>query len=222
MHSLELVTPEQTFGYLTTVSGPLYRNNKWGRQPYWQCLCKCGISVCVRQANLLNGHTQSCGCYRTERTIETLVRHGESKRIGMPSSPEWRAWVAMRSRCTKPSSRYYKHYGGRGIIVCERWQSFENFLADMGRKPSVSHSIERCDVNGNYAPDNCVWATVEVQAQNKRNSVLLTFRGETLCAAEWSRRTKIKYELLLRRKRDGWDDARCFKEFAALGETVGA
>jgi hypothetical protein len=98
----------------------------------------------------------------------------------------------MKGRCGSPSNRNYKGYGGRGIKVCERWGRYENFLADMGRRPSPTHSIERKNNNGDYEPENCVWATKKEQGRNKRNNRWFTHDGETLTLSEWARKRGIK------------------------------
>jgi hypothetical protein len=112
----------------------------------------------------------------------------------------------MKSRCLNPRNKRYADYGGRGVQVCDRWiNSFENFLADMGLRPSDSHSIERKDNDGNYSPDNCIWATREVQERNRRNNLLITYNGLTLTAAEWARRTGLKRATIEARYHAGWD-----------------
>ncbi len=109
--------------------------------------------------------------------------------------PEYHAWYDMWARCTNPAQGNYKHYGGRGIKVCDRWLEFVNFLADMGARPD-GLTLERKDVNGDYEPSNCMWATRSQQQQNKRNSNLISWRGETLCVSEWARRLGAKRSTL--------------------------
>src|SRR6266508_728705 len=128
----------------------------------WACLCECGTTITVARGALRTRETQSCGCLKRQRTRETHTTHGQS------NSPEWRAWRNMRQRCKNRRHPKYRDYGGRGITVCDRWASFENFLADMGPKPSPAHSIDRIDVNGNYEPGNCRWATPKEQRLNQR------------------------------------------------------
>lgn len=125
--------------------------------------------------------------------------HGESSRSGNESTPEYAAWKTMHQRCAGA----HRNYGGRGIKVCDRWSSYPLFLADMGRKPTAKHTIERIDNNGSYHPENCRWATRTEQAANTRRSVSLTFNGETHVLAEWSRKTGIPYETLRSRVKAG-------------------
>ena len=127
----------------------------------WLCVCTCGTKKGVRSSNLLNGSSTGCGC----------VRDKEAVTHGMTKTKEYRTWSSIKSRCYNTKGKYYHHYGGRGIKVCERWlESFENFYEDMGERPSNSHSIERLDVNEDYSPDNCVWITSEKQLRNRRKN----------------------------------------------------
>ena len=111
----------------------------------------------------------------------------------------------MRGRCNNPNNEDYPNYGGRGITVCERWMHyFENFLEDMGRRPSLKHSIERIDNNGNYEPLNCKWATKKEQNRNKRNVRSLTVNGVTKLICEWGDGLGVKSHTILGRIKRGW------------------
>lgn len=148
------------------------------RKSVWACQCDCGFEVLMVKNNLVSGTSASCGCARSEsiskRATQRNYRHGHA--TGIPS-PEYRTWAAMKGRCKYPSVKGFKDYGGRGIKVCDRWSVFGNFLADMGPRPSLQHSIDRIDVNGNYEPENCRWAT-GVQAANKRPASILWLRRD--------------------------------------------
>ena len=121
------------------------------------------------------------------------------------SSPEYRAWWQMLYRCTDRRSRRWSYYGGRGITVCDRWrESFSNFYADVGPRPSAKHSIDRIDNDGNYEPDNCRWATRETQHRNKRGLRMLELNGETKCLTEWAEQYNIDRKLVQHRLSRGW------------------
>jgi hypothetical protein len=120
-------------------------------------------------------------------------------------SPEYTVWMNMKKRCLDSGYRRFPDYGGRGITICGRWlESFQNFIDDMGTRPSAKHSIERKDNDGNYEPTNCVWATRSEQDSNKRTSRLIAFRGETLTVKEWSRHTGLNHETIRNRLVIGW------------------
>lgn len=127
------------------------------------CRCDCGQEKTVRGSNLTSGHVKSCGCLLRE--ADQGITHGLSH------APEYIVWLSMKRRCSNPKNESFKYYGGRGIKVCDRWlHSFENFLDDMGSRPSPEHSIDRINVDGDYEPSNCRWATLSEQARNKRTS----------------------------------------------------
>lgn len=133
----------------------------------WECACDCGCKKRVHGANLRFGRTKSCGCL--DRDVKT--KHGKSR------SRAYNSWSQMKYRCERESHVAFREYGERGITVCERWQSFENFLADMGNPPD-GHSLDRIDTNGNYEPGNCRWATPKQQVENRRNTVYVQHHGK--------------------------------------------
>ena len=172
----------------------------------WLCQCDCGRRTAVMGRNLRNGHTTSCGCRR--------VRHGEYVGDSL-ASPELAAWHSMIGRCTNRNSHAWHRYGGRGIRVCERWRSsFADFLADMGRRPSDRHSIDRIDNDGHYEPANCRWATKVEQGVNRGNNRRITARGKSLTAPEWSRLTGLHRDTIASRLARGWDPERAVSEGA--------
>jgi hypothetical protein len=169
----------------------------------WICRCDCGNQRKVRGANLRQGAVRSCGC---------TVREASSKRVrkhGLSNTSEWRIWAGMRRRCRDERLPQYPLYGGRGIKVCERWGSFDNFYEDMGPRPSTGHSLDRIDNDGDYEPSNCKWATQLEQQNNKSTSHNIEWRGRTQTLTEWCRELGIIENTLRARIRKGWsiDDA---------------
>lgn len=136
----------------------------------YRCVCDCGKEVVVKAHFLKESGktkpTKSCGCYRTDSIVNRSTKHGFSKR-GMVDS-EYTSWNLMKDRCNNKNNKRYSDYGGRGISICERWESFENFIEDMGKKPSSKHSIDRIDNTKGYSKENCKWATKSEQGANKR------------------------------------------------------
>ena len=156
--------------------------------PMWLCLCDCGTEKPVAASSLRQGSTKSCGCFRVEMG-EANATHG------MSESPEYEVWASIKKRCYDVSADSYQYYGGVGIYMCDRWiSSFENFIADMGLRPTEFHSIERCDVHDNYTPENCKWADPIEQANNKTTTVLIEHLGRSQSRAQWCRELNLNYE----------------------------
>lgn len=162
------------------------------------CRCDCGQEKRVRSDHLKTGAIISCGCVGKRNSALAKITHG------MSNSRMFKIWLGMVDRCRNDRSG---NYGKRGISVCPRWlNSFENFYADMGEPPSPFHSLDRKEVNGNYEPDNCRWATRTTQARNTRRNTILTFCSENKTIAEWSEITGIKPSTIcFRIYKLGWD-----------------
>ncbi len=174
----------RAFGHLTAIHVTRTASK---RSRAWLCHCACGATVAVQTGNLVIGHTKSCGCRTGEAISKTKTIHGGARRGR--SREEYRIWAGMIRRCHSPTDGAFEYYGGRGIGVCTRWrESFPNFMADIGPRPSAMHSIDRIDNDGNYEPGNCRWATWKQQARNRRTNRRISANGESATLAEWAER----------------------------------
>jgi len=136
-----------------------------------------------------------------------LAKHGQAWK-----TPEYYIWQAMVQRCTNSAHPSYHKYGGRGIVVCNRWRAYEAFISDMGKRPSPDHSIDRKDNDGNYEPGNCRWATLVEQANNTRANRILEIDGVSETIADWSRKCGVKPNTIVTRLRAGWSPQRAIAE----------
>lgn len=187
----------QTFGQSKVLK--LHSRVPSGKQtvPVWLCECLgCGKKI-LRRSQCIRKYLGGCiTCVNKSR-----VTHGMTKSV------EYKSWQSMNQRCGNPNDDHYEDYGLRGISVSERWvNSFDNFLADMGYKPSKRHTIDRKDVNGNYTPENCKWSTPKEQGNNRRNNTLMTLNGETLTKSQWCDRFGLKQSTLRNRIIRGMSD----------------
>lgn len=168
-----------------------------GKALMYQCICECGKNIVVRAQSLRIGNTKSCGCLHREISEQVNFRHGMSR------TPIHNVWLGMRRRCEDPKSKYFKDYGGRGISVCDRWQTFENFLEDMGI-PEKGLTLERRENDLGYSKSNCIWATKTVQANNRRSNKIIEFGGKSLTQAEWERDLGLRVGQIYDRLSKGW------------------
>lgn len=191
------------FGRLTVI------NRLEGDSSKCKCVCECGTEKTFWVSAVRKGLTQSCGCIKRETDPH-------NKRHGMTGTPTYKTWAHMLYRCTNPSSHSYKDYGGRGITVCERWLTFDNFFADMGVKPEGT-SIDREDNDKGYYPGNCRWLDKTGQANNRRSSRIIAYNGCEFTMAELARKFDISLGTLWFRLDAGWDIEKALKTPVLIG-----
>ncbi len=185
------VNPGDRYGRLTiTEEIAQHVSPSGGKNRMFACKCDCGKATSVLLMSLRRGAAKSCGCRQR-------IKHGLTK------SPLHRLWTGMRQRCNNPNSQHYSYYGGRGISICERWNTFESFAEDMGERPE-GLTIERIDNNGNYEPGNCRWASMAEQQLNTRRNRLLTHKGITQCLTVWAETIGVSDGCLRHRLIAGW------------------
>lgn len=167
----------------------------------WRFRCDCGNEIVCRPHDVTAGLNRSCGCFQRENASK--MGRVISRTHGMSKTPTHKVWQGMLGRCLNKNSPVYPSYGGRGIQIEKRWLAFENFLADMGKRP-CGKSLDRINNNGNYGPKNCRWATPLEQGNNKRNNRPLTYMGETKNLSQWARHFNLSVRLIHHRLNRGW------------------
>ena len=173
--------------------------NKQGNNT-WLCECECGNKVVVRTADLNNGHTKSCGCLAKDSFRKVITKH-EKRNTRLYS-----IWANMRTRCNNQNTGCYDRYGGRGITICEEWESFETFHDwAMANGYSDELTLDRIENNAGYSPSNCRWASITVQNSNTRRNHLITYNGKTQTMTQWADEIGIAARTLESRlNRDHW------------------
>lgn len=168
----------------------------------WKCLCDCGNTKLITTTQLKKGMSKSCGCFRKEfrRT------HGHS------STAIYRAWHQMRRRCEDPKHPKFSYYGGKGVKLCQKWQTFEGFLEDMGERPTPVHTIDRIDGDGDYCKENCRWATRLEQAQNFSSNRNFSFGVRSQSLSAWARESGINMKTLQYRLDAEWPAEEIFRK----------
>lgn len=203
------------FGRITVVSLSHIDKNS-----HWNCMCDCGTEFTAIGNNLTRGKSKSCGCLRRQATGDRSRTHGDSY------TRLFRVWAGMRRRVLNKNDQRYSDYGGRGIAICERWNSYENFKKDMCQS-FLAHcyvhgnrntTIDRIDNDGDYSPKNCKWATHAEQNLNKRDNVLLRLNGEDYTIAELSRKFNINKSTMKDRLRRNWSLERAVNTPVKIGE----
>jgi hypothetical protein len=183
------------FGRITVTSSEIRsvisgycKNGRPYRSYFVDAICDCGTILEIDSKSLESGNTTSCGCY-----IREIIKRGLSSTHGMSKTREYRIWQGMISRCENPNATEYHSYGAMGIAVCERWRnSFLMFYEDMGPAPTPKHTIDRFpNKGGNYGPDNCRWATMKEQNNNRKSNYLITYNGKTQSIMMWCEELKI-------------------------------
>lgn len=181
----------------------------------WKCICDCGKESITAYSNLMSGNTKSCGCLE-KANLEYFQRHSyRRKSAGIDFSenldkhPLYGLWSSMLTRCYNKNSAHYNSYGGRGIKVCDRWQpgnlGFEHFVNDMGARPSKMYTLDRINNDGDYCPENCRWATITQQANNKQKSVIIYYAGKRVYLKKLCQILGLNYSRVAHQIQKGFD-----------------
>jgi len=195
----------QKFNQITVIRDSGLRSGS--RSVKWECVCDCGKTLLVDGYILIALRQKSCGCAIktvTKTSIHGHTRHGDA-------SKTYQCWANMKQRCLNPNHHKFKHYGARGITVCDEWSnSFVKFLEDMGEVPE-GMTLERKDVNKGYSKENCCWATLKTQANNKTSNRILSFDGKSMTVSQWASHLNIRFATLRMRLHRNWSLEKALK-----------
>lgn len=164
------------------------------KTPIWLCKCVCGEEREIMSKRL--DHPPVCKCNINKKKREPI--HGKSR------ERVYKIWSSMKARCRNKASPSYARYGAKGVTLCDEWENFEIFYADMGNPPTSIHSIDRIDGTKGYFKDNCKWSTPTEQANNRKTNIHITYNGETKTISEWARKTGLSKECINHRLKTGW------------------
>lgn len=180
------------FGMLTAIKLDHIERTEFGTIHYWLYRCDCGKEKVLRKVQVSAGKIQSCGCFLKQSVKERSIKHGKN------NTRLYKIMHDMKQRCLNPNNKNYKHYGGRGIKIYNRWLEDFNIFYDwaMNNGYQDNLTIERINVNGNYEPNNCKWILINDQAKNTRRNRFFTYNGETFCLKEWADKLKINENTL--------------------------
>lgn len=187
------------YGRLTTIREYIERIGNHSHH-FVDCVCDCGKELKLDYQRLKSGNTKSCGCYKKD-LMKSKATHG------LTNSKEYISYRAMKSRCYSETNQDYHLYGGRGIVVCDRWlgeDGFSNFIKDMGERPE-KHSLDRIDSNGNYSPENCRWSTQKEQCRNLSRNKVIIYKDTDYVMSELCEKFNLDYSMFSRRLYRGWE-----------------
>ena len=214
----------QKFGRLTAIR---IERAVISPRPKWLCKCDCGGTAICSTFNLRSGVSTSCGCKKVEHAAKLNRSHGQT------GTRTYKIWKQIRQRCFDPKHGMYYAYGAKGIVVCDGWKnSYPEFLADMGERPSIKHSIDRIDGTKNYScghcaeciekgwASNCRWATSTQQNRNRNNNRVIEFQGLSLCLNEWAERQGIDRNVIFARLSRGWPVHLALTEKPKMGRSI--
>ena len=193
------------YDFLTVIKYKSVKTKSGRMRIYWDCKCDCGGFISIESSALRRkDRFHSCGCYSKMIISKCNSTHKLS------GTRVYRSWNSAKQRCRNPKDTNYHNYGGRGIKMSKEWDTFENFLRDMGYPPDNNHTIERIDVNGNYEKNNCKWATPAEKARNRRNSRFYEYQGKKMILKDWANELNVNEITLRYRIKRGWPIEKIF------------